>query len=223
MLFIGSFFDARRRFAYTPSKNSGLDGHHAVTWYKTKKDMATVTNNNLVEGLSGVLGNTLVFRNLRGKTVVSIRPRAPRRQSEEQRKNRDRFKNAAFFAKACMLDPQKKQYYQVQARKLALPNAYTAAITDFMRRPAVNAVTRKGERMMVQAGKNGFTLASVEVVVTDSNVTLATYKANLSNGCKNEWVAHLPVEMQRHNPNVMIVIEDQAGNIIRHSMRDPPV
>jgi hypothetical protein len=181
--------------------------------------MATVINNDLVEGLSGMLGNTLVFRNLRGKTVVSMRPRAPRRQSEEQRKNRHRFREAAFFAKACMLDPQKKHYYKEQARKLALPNAYTAAITDFMRKPAIDTVNRKGQRMIVRAGKNGFALASVKVMVTDnSNITHATYKTNLSNGFKNEWVTHIPVEMSRDNPKMVIVIKDQAGNIVRHPM-----
>jgi hypothetical protein len=151
---------------------------------------------------------------------VSGRPRAPRKQTEEQRKNRDRFRNAAFFAKACMLDPQKKAYYRAQARKLALPNAYTAALTDFMRKPAVDAVNRKGQRIMVRAGKNGFPLASVNVVVTDSsnNVTLATYQANLSNGCRNHWVVNIPAETEVNNRNVMIFVKDQAGNIIRHLM-----
>jgi hypothetical protein len=184
--------------------------------------MATVINNDIVEGLSGMLGNTLVFRNLRGKTVVSVRPRKPRRQSEEQRRNRDRFRRAAFFAKACMLDPQQKQYYRAQARKLALPNAYTAALTDFMRKPVVDAVKRKGQRVVVQAGKNGFSLVSVNVVVTDSsNVTLATYQANLSNGCKNEWVVHIPAEIEVHNRNMMIVVKDQAGHLMTKSVTPP--
>jgi hypothetical protein len=175
--------------------------------------MATVINNDLVEGLRGMLGNTLVFRNVRGKTVVSSRPRKPRRQSEQQRENRHRFRQAAFFAKACMLDPQKKQYYHTQARKLALPNAYTAALTDFMRKPVVDAIERKGQRIVVRAGKKGFALASVDISVTDhNNVTSATHKANLNNGQKNEWVAHIPMEAGHDDRNVMIFVKDQVGN-----------
>jgi hypothetical protein len=116
-----------------------------------------------------------------------------------------------------MRDPSKKQYYQAQARKLALPNAYTAALTDFMRKPSVDVVTRKGQRVVVRAGKKGFALASVKIIATDSNsVTLATYKTSLSNECKNEWVTHIPIETDVDDHSLLIVVKDQAGNIIRH-------
>jgi glutamate formiminotransferase len=65
------------------------------------------------------------------------------------------------------------------------------------------------------------------MVVTDnSNVTLATCKANLSNGYKNEWIAHIPVETEVHDRNVLILVKDQAGNITRCLMTDsvdPPL
>jgi hypothetical protein len=41
-----------------------------------------------------------------------------------------------------MESAEKKSYYKQKARQLKLPNAYTAAITDYLRRAKVRAVTR---------------------------------------------------------------------------------
>jgi hypothetical protein len=95
--------------------------------------MAKVTSNLLVSGLSGMLGGTLVFKILRGKTIVAGRPRAPNVESEQQLQNRNKFKQGALWAKTILLDAQTKAYYSEQAKKLGLPNAHTAAIADYMR------------------------------------------------------------------------------------------
>jgi hypothetical protein len=99
--------------------------------------MAKVTSNPLVSGLSGMLGGTLVFKILRGKTIVTSRPRPPKVESEQQRQNRTTFKQGAMWAKTVLLDEQKKAYYEQKAKKLRLPNAYTAAIADYMSEPGL--------------------------------------------------------------------------------------
>jgi hypothetical protein len=105
--------------------------------------MAIVTTNPIVNGLSGMLGQTLVFKILRGKTIVASRPRPAKTQSEQQRQNRSKFRQAATWAKTMLHDPQQKTYYQQQAKKLKLPNAYTAAITDYMRKPQLKEISRR--------------------------------------------------------------------------------
>lgn len=100
-----------------------------------KRIMAIVTNNPVTSGFSGMLGNLIVFRQLRGKTIIAKRPAPARHQSTWQRENRTRFRDATVFAKTAMRDREKKVYYWEKARELKLPNAYTAAITDFMRKP----------------------------------------------------------------------------------------
>ncbi len=80
--------------------------------------MAKVTSNLLVSGLSGMLGGTLVFKILRGKTIVASRPRPPKVESEQQRQNRNKFKDGALWAKTILLDAQTKAYYTEQAKKL---------------------------------------------------------------------------------------------------------
>jgi len=96
--------------------------------------MAIVATNPLLNGISGRLGKNLVFKILRGKTIVTSRPLLPTRESEQQRANRDKFKRASVWAKAELMHPGKKQHYQDRANKLKLPNAYTAAIKDYMSR-----------------------------------------------------------------------------------------
>jgi hypothetical protein len=125
--------------------------------------MAIVTNNFLVNGFSGMLGQTLVFKNLRGKTIVASRPRPAKTQSEQQRQNRSKFRQAATWAKTVLRDPQKKAYYTQKAKKLHLPNAYTAAITDYMRKPQLKAISRREQTITYVVRKKDFALPSGEL------------------------------------------------------------
>ena len=97
--------------------------------------MAIVANNDLTRGLRGRIGNWLVFRVVRGKTIASRAPRKPdpRKQSAAQRLTRSTFREASAWAVRILLDPVKKQYYANIAKAEALPNAYTAAVREYMR------------------------------------------------------------------------------------------
>ena len=101
--------------------------------------MAIVANNDLTRGLRGRVGNWLVFRVVRGKTIASRAPRKPdpRKQSAAQRLTRSTFREASAWAVRILLDPAKKQYYADIAKAQALPNAYTAAVREYMREVAV--------------------------------------------------------------------------------------
>lgn len=140
--------------------------------------MAIVESNFLTHGLSGLFGD-VVFRQLRGKTYVSPRPASPKTQSEAQRNNRSKFKDASVYAKACMLIPEKKAYYAQKAKKLKLPNAYTAAITDYMRKGTIEEVEtpktngKKPEnRIRVFTRKPNFEMHQVHVSVVDEQGTI---------------------------------------------------
>jgi hypothetical protein len=100
--------------------------------------MATVKTNVLIKGLSGKFGN-LVFRTVGNKTIVSPRGNKPnkKKETDAQRNTRATFKDATAWAKATLRDPDKKAYYQKRAKALQLPNAYTAAIRDYMRKSKV--------------------------------------------------------------------------------------
>ena len=89
-----------------------------------------------------MLGHDLVFKTFRGKTFVFAPARKPdkRKETAAQRATRATFQQATRWAKTILLNPEKKNYYQERAKTLNLPNAYTAAITDYMQR--LSALTR---------------------------------------------------------------------------------
>lgn len=114
--------------------------------------MATVVNNDLTRGLRGRVGKLFVFRTFHGKTVVSRAPRKPDplKQSTAQRQTRTTFRDAAAWAVRTLMDPTQKQYFTQLAKNEDLPNAYTAAVREYMRRVAA----RNGvQKVHVQASK----------------------------------------------------------------------
>jgi len=125
--------------------------------------MGIVRNNTLTEGLSGRVGD-LVFKNYGSITVVTSRPRSPRTQSAQQQANRSKFKEATHWAKSVLLDPARKEYYQKKAKEMQLPNAYTAAITDYMRKPK-QQVNERSNAIRYVVSKKGFELRPVEIIL----------------------------------------------------------
>lgn len=100
--------------------------------------MAIVFNNDLTLGLRGRVGKTFVFRVVGGRTIVSHAPRKPDpgKQSPAQRQTRANFKEAAAWAVRTLMNPKTKLYYQERAKALGLPNAYIAAVSDYMKKGA---------------------------------------------------------------------------------------
>jgi hypothetical protein len=136
--------------------------------------MAHVNTNPLIHGLSGMLGRTLVFKTLYGKTIVASRPRPPKTQSESQKANRSKFRDASRWARATLHDPARKAYYQQKAKQLNLPNAYTAAIADYMRKPVVSKVNVKADKATYAVYKKDFALKQVTAQLKDRTPITAT-------------------------------------------------
>lgn len=88
----------------------------------------------LTEGMTGMIGN-LVFRNVNGSIIVSSRPRkiSKKKETALQKKTRDNFRRVAAQVKRKLLDPKVKEHYKREAKRLKLPNAYTAALKEGMK------------------------------------------------------------------------------------------
>ena len=151
--------------------------------------MAFVNTNPLVNGLSGMLGNTLVFKNYYGKTIVASRPRPPKKQSESQKANRSKFRDASRWARAELYYPERKAYYQQKAKQLNLPNAYTAAITDYMRKARVSTVKTKAEKTTYAVYKKDFALKQVTAQLPDGTPIPAKSSA------PDFWVFEAPADV----------------------------
>jgi hypothetical protein len=138
-----------------------------------------------------MLGGTLIYRNYNGKTVVSLRPVYKNETNTEARRQaRGKFREAANFAGKAMEDSKLKAYYMQKAKQLKLPNAYTAAITDFLRKAKVRAMTRstfaakKNDSIIIKVNKGVFAVKSIRVSLcdTDGNVLAEQTLTKLSRG-----------------------------------------
>jgi hypothetical protein len=181
--------------------------------------MATIKNNDLVKGLSGSIGKQLVFRTLHGKTVVSHMPRKPdkKKETEAQRNTRATFRKATLFARRVLQDPEKKVYYQQRAKALKLPNAYTAAITDYMRKAKVVKTEHRGT-ITYRIAKPGFALKEVSVELSETTGASPKVVTRQKN---NAWFVHYtPGETVA--PSLTLII---AGNSLGKAVRfvDAPV
>ncbi len=173
--------------------------------------MAIIKNNPIIDGISGMLGKSIVFKQVRGKTVMCNRPPKPSTESDQQKENRDRFRKASQWAKTILLDPDQKAYYQKKARKLKLPNAYTAAIANYMRSAKVMQVNQYADKTTFVIEKKGFDLAQVDIVV--SNGAGEKEMRTLPKGESFFWLH--PSEL---NAGVMVMITDAAGVMRQHRL-----
>jgi hypothetical protein len=176
--------------------------------------MAQVRANDLVEGLSGAFG-PMVFKQYNGKTVVCRRGRKPTKESEHQRKNRDRFRKATLYAQHAMTIPERKVYYQRKAKKLKLPNAYTAAITDYMRKPRIAEVTKNENLVRVAASKRNFALANVKVLCFNKTGD-RTLEEDASLSKDGYWMLKIPAFIDVDQ--LAIIAQDYPGNVIHQTI-----
>jgi hypothetical protein len=181
--------------------------------------MARSKNNLLTKGLSGMVGKQIVFRTWNGKTFISVAPKKPKKQSPIQKENRSKFKRATIYAKNMMKDPVKKAEYREIAKKLQLPNAYTAAITDYMRNPQIEELDltsysgNADEEIKVTVRKKGFEVQEVEVIVVDQNGE-AMEEGKASKGLANEWIYKTSSDLEeRGTAKFLIRVRDRSGNI----------
>jgi hypothetical protein len=158
--------------------------------FARKNVMAIVQNNLVTKGFSGSFGS-IVFKQLRGKTIITSKPGKVLKQSKLQRENRTRFKAASAWAKLQMLDADKKAYYLRKAKKLKLPNAYTAAVSDYMRKGEIKEIdTRQyngnaGDAIKLKIRKKDFAVHQVEVTLYDADGVVVEAGMAITNDHEN--------------------------------------
>ncbi len=105
--------------------------------------MARVKRNIVLEGLSGILGDQLVFkRDKAGRTIVSVRPQFDenREFSSSQRAQQERFLEAAAYARTAA---QTTPIYAEKAQGTA-KSAYNVAMADWFHSPEVGDIDLNG-------------------------------------------------------------------------------
>jgi hypothetical protein len=159
---------------------------------KKTKIMAESKNNVVTHGLSGLVGNLLVFRNHAGKTVVSSKPHMRKGEpSEAQKKQRDRFEEATLYGKSVLSDPALKAAYAAAAPEGT--TAYSVAVGDFLKAPNLKEVDvskytgKKGDTIEVKA-TDDFKVASVSIAIYNVDGSLVEQGNAVQQPNKEKWL-----------------------------------
>ncbi|MEM9671594.1 MAG: hypothetical protein ACFB15_14980 [Cyclobacteriaceae bacterium] len=179
--------------------------------------MAYVKKNIVTEGLSGKLGNTIVFRQRGGKTIVSTTPRKVEREpSEAQKEHHQRFRAATKYAKQAIEDEHLREAYQLRAKEGQ--NAFNVAMADFMHQPNISELDleaydgRRGQQVVIKA-QDDHMVAEVQVSIFLQNGELLEegYAHLDDNG--SDWVYTTQrANDQPSGSKLVVKASDLAGN-----------
>jgi len=99
--------------------------------------MAKIKFNSIVDEVSGGFGN-VVFRVVRGKTIMARRPDLSGNEaSEGQEAHRERFREAVAYGKSAMADDTMRKFYEQVAKERDIP-VFALTVADFFNAPTIN-------------------------------------------------------------------------------------
>jgi hypothetical protein len=124
---------------------------------------------------SGTVGK-LVYRKVRGKTVVALKPDADRPLSQAEADHRQVFSKAAAWATVALKSEALRQFYEALGKQREIP-ARAAAVSDFLKRPSLEDLDissytgQTGSRILFRATDNvGVISTLVTITDTDGNL-----------------------------------------------------
>jgi len=180
--------------------------------------MAKSKNNVITHGLSGLIGDLLVFRQRANKTIVADRPKPfSKPPTVVQLGIQDRFKKAAQYAKTAILDPLVKAAYQAAA--LLGQSAYNRAFKDYQLAPEfdeeVNLSTYTGaigEEISVSV-IDDFQVIGVKVKVMNADSSLLEEGDAVQSDNGLDWVyTSTAVNAAPSGSKIIFTATDLPGN-----------
>jgi hypothetical protein len=176
--------------------------------------MAKVINNVITQGLSGTLGNQIVFRAGKGgQTIVATKPVATERDFNAiQLAHQEAFRNAILYAKSA----KDEAVYLTKAQGTTM-SAFNAAVADWFNKPEVLEIDADawtgdiGQIIRVKAQDDTF-VAGVHIVIHDeSNNIFEQGDAVQADGLWWEYTSTTQVSGEA-GPIVSATVVDLPGN-----------
>ncbi|WP_423129826.1 hypothetical protein [Gaoshiqia sp. Z1-71] len=140
--------------------------------------MAEVKKNIITQGMSGKLGDTIVFRLVNGKTIVAAKPAlSDKEPSDSQKSHRERFQEAVIYARHILQDAGLKSVYQEAASSKPGVSAYNIAVADFFGAPDIQEIDlsqytgQAGDPIVVKV-TDDFKVAKVRVEIYNPDGSL---------------------------------------------------
>lgn len=138
--------------------------------------MAEVKNNIVTQGVSGMLGDMIVFRQVNGKTIMAVKPKQSDKKSEKQLARQEHFQSAVIYGKSSAANPALKAEYGSGVNE-KLNSPYMVAVADFLNAPSIQEVNLKeytgnvGDRITIRV-TDDFKVAEVKVAIHNPDGTL---------------------------------------------------
>jgi hypothetical protein len=181
--------------------------------------MTKIKNNPLLKGASGMLGDVIVYRQLRGEIVMCNRPRKRDELTENQKLRKETFLRAVRYAKKQIADPITKAEYEagITSKKF---NAYTVALTDYLSAPSVDGIDvsrytgAAGDTIAIKA-TDDFKVTSVHVAVySASNELIEEGEAVLQPDTSDDWrYSAGTANATLTGTRVIVTVRDKPGNV----------
>jgi hypothetical protein len=156
--------------------------------------MANITNNLVVQGARGKVGNQLVYRKRGDKTILAKMPeqKPGRKATGKQSEKRDQLVYASLYAQGVMVSDKLRKKYEKKATETL--TWHNLACRDFLVAPVVKKVNIKeytgepGSRIVIKA-TDDFRVISVKVKILNADrVLVEEGDAFLDPLNRNYWI-----------------------------------
>lgn len=177
--------------------------------------MAKVKNNIVTQGLSGLLGNQIVFRKDKtGRTIVAVKPTFPanRTFNTSQLAHQEAFRQAIAYAKTAKAE----DVYLTKAQGTTM-SAFNAAVADWFNKPQVLEINASGwngeigQSIRIKAMDDTL-VTNVHVMITDVNGTILE-QGDAAQGEGQWWVYTSTTQISGEaEPRIVATAQDLPGN-----------
>jgi len=181
--------------------------------------MAEVKKNPFTKGLSGAVGDYMVFRRVGKQTIVSTAPVHSDEVSDKQKAVRERFQMATIYAKSVNEDPTLKEQYETKAVKSKKRSWYHVAVADFFHAPEIEEIDISeyngavGSTIRVRV-YDVFKVQAVKVEIYSQDGTLVEQGQATQQPNHLDWLYTATVEnAQLAGDRIVIKATDLPGNI----------
>jgi hypothetical protein len=184
--------------------------------------MAKQERNVVTYGLSGKIGDLLIFRQRDGKTIVSKIPAHSGVVSEKQAAQRRRFQQAVIYAKAAVASPETEELYKTAAKKGKYP--FNVAVGDFLNAPDIHNIDLSeytgsvGDRIRIVTDDD-LAVKSVKVEILNADGT-PVEEGNAVQITDGLWIYTAVQDNDNlDGDKITVTVSDLPGNITREEQK----
>jgi hypothetical protein len=187
--------------------------------------MPKIGNNPIMQGLSGMLGDVVVYRQQRGVMVMSNRPKKRDEPTDHQKVQSSKFKRAAAYANGQMDIPEAKAEYDERIDNKKFLSGYSVAVADYLKGPEITLVDtsgytgQAGDLILVDATDN-FKVTSVNVEIRSAADALIEQGAAVQDPLNElSWnFTATQANAQLAGTKIIVKAKDKPNNITTKDM-----